>query len=265
MNKFQVLASLALAVTVALPSSTSFAQAKKAPVRSVEQRLRIIEQQLSSQALIAMMQDVRALRRESAALRGENQVLTNKLEKMAQTVRELSSDMERRLQRIATASPASAQPQQSGTETSTATVSSNTAAGQPAAASSVSSGDAQEDYQGAVDQLMAGKYGSAVRAFEGFLKTHGDTEYSGNAMYWLAETYDQQERSEDALSAYGRLIENYPDHQKVPEASLKSAFILDDQGKRREAVQALQSVLRDYPKSSVEPLARQRLADIQKR
>ena len=45
----------------------------------------------------------------------------------------------------------------------------------------------------------------------------------------------------------------------------KSAFILDEQGKRREAVQALQSVLRDYPKSSVEPLARQRLADIQKR
>ena len=106
---------------------------------------------------------------------------------------------------------------------------------------------------------------SAVGAFEQFLNNHGNSEYAGNAHYWLAETYYQQERADDALATYGQLIATHPDHSKVPEASLKSAFILDEQGKRAEAVKALQAVLRDYPGSSVEPLALQRLSDIQKR
>ena len=112
---------------------------------------------------------------------------------------------------------------------------------------------------------MAGNYASAVGAFEQFLSQHSASEYAGNARYWLAETYDQQERPNDALNTYAALIEAHPDHHKVPEASLKSAFILDEQGKRAEAVAALQNVLRNYPGSSVEPLARQRLAEIQKR
>ena len=105
---------------------------------------------------------------------------------------------------------------------------------------------------------MAGNYANAVGAFEQFLTQHANSQYAGNARYWLAETYYQQERADDALATYTALIETHPDHHKVPEASLKSAFILDEQGKRADAVAALQNVLRDYPGSSVEPLARQR-------
>ena len=277
MNRLKSTVCLVGALTLTSVTTAAVAQSTTAPQRSVEQRLRIIEQQLSSQALIAMMQDVRALRREVSALRGENQVLTNKLEKMTQTIRELSGDMERRFQRIGTA-PTSSQPasgpqlaasNESGApaaapRANTATTATSTAPA-PAAAQPSAPGDAQNAYQGAVDKLMAGNYASAVGAFEQFLSQHSASEYAGNARYWLAETYDQQERPNDALNTYAALIEAHPDHHKVPEASLKSAFILDEQGKRAEAVAALQNVLRNYPGSSVEPLARQRLAEIQKR
>ncbi len=274
MNRIKSTVCLISAFVLASPTTTAVAQSANAPQRTVEQRLRIIEQQLSSQALIAMMQDVRALRREVSALRGENQVLSNKLEKMAQTVRELSGDMERRFQRIGTA-PASSQPasgaQLAGSNASSApapaprSTTATSTAPAPAASEPSAPGDAQNAYQGAVDKLMAGNYASAVVAFEQFLSQHSGSEYAGNARYWLAETYDQQERPNDALNTYAALIETHPDHHKVPEASLKSAFILDEQGQRAEAVAALQNVLRNYPGSSVEPLARQRLAEIQKR
>ena len=274
MNRIKSTVCLVGTLTLAGLTTTAVAQSTNAPQRTVEQRLRIIEQQLSSQALIAMMQDVRALRREVSALRGENQVLTNKLEKMTQTVRELSGDMERRFQRIGTArsssQPASGAQLAASNENGApapaprATTATSTAPA-PAAAQPSAPGDAQNAYQVAVDKLMAGNYASAVGAFEQFLSQHSASEYAGNARYWLAETYDQQERPNDALNTYASLIEAHPDHHKVPEANLKSAFILDEQGKRAEAVAALQNVLRNYPGSSVEPLARQRLAEIQNR
>jgi tol-pal system protein YbgF len=227
--------------------------------RSIEQRVGIIEQQLRSQALINMLQEVRTLRREVNTLRGDNEVLNNRIGKLTQQVRDLSTDTERRLQRIATGAPgtgsSAVSPAPAATQDTGTTGTTNVGA--------ASSADAQADYQAAVDKLMAGDYNKAVGAFEGFLTNHGDSQYAGNAMYWLAETYYQQERSDQALAAYDNLVATHPDHTKVPEASLKSAFILDEQGKRGEAIAALQAILRDYPGASVENLARQRLANIQ--
>lgn len=250
-----------VAVAVAATFTTTTVIAQSQPVRTVEQRLSIVEQQLRSQTLINMLQEVRALRREVNALRGDNEVLNNRIDKLTQNVRDLSGDLERRLPSNATAGAAVSAPAGQPDVAQPATGSGATAGAAPV----VSTGNPQEDYQGAVDQLMAGDYGGAVTAFEGFLTVHADSQYAGNAMYWLAETYYQQERTSDALAAYGQLVATHPSHAKVPEASLKSAFILDEQGKRQEAVTALQAILRDYPGSSVEPLARQRLADIQRR
>lgn len=216
---------------------------------SLEQRVQRIEQVLGTQALLSLLQEVQGLRREVQSLRGENEVLDHKLEQMNQRMRELYVDLDQRLQRGGTGGAEGAS--SVGGATGTA-----------------SGGDAlqsQQAYQAAVDQLMAGDYGTAVESFEAFLVDHGDSQYAGNATYWLAETYYQQGRSSEALDTYRRLGTEHPDNPKVADASLKSAFILDEQGQRAAAVEALQQVLRDYPGSSVEPLARQRLSDIQQR
>ena len=61
MNRIKSTVCLVGTLTLAGVTTTAVAQSTNTPQRTVEQRLRIVEQQLSSQALIAMMQDVRAL------------------------------------------------------------------------------------------------------------------------------------------------------------------------------------------------------------
>jgi tetratricopeptide (TPR) repeat protein len=55
---------------------------------------------------------------------------------------------------------------------------------------------------------------------------HPDSEYAGNAQYWIGECYYTQRDYARALEAFNKVIERYPKGQKVPDALLKVGFSL---------------------------------------
>ncbi|MEM7504878.1 MAG: tol-pal system protein YbgF [Pseudomonadota bacterium] len=205
--------------------------------QSVELRLRRVEQ--SARAALSLLKQIDALRREVQTLRNANERLTNRLEQA-----------ENRLERLSKRRPAASAP--------ATTPASNDGAGDEDAVDTA----AQSQYEGAVDQLMAAKYPAAIKSFTTFLQEHGSSRFAGKAQYFLAESHYQQGDVKSALAAYQQLLARFPNDSKVPESSLKIADLLDELGRTNDAITTLRGVVTNYPGTTFESLARQRLAEL---
>jgi tol-pal system protein YbgF len=118
---------------------------------------------------------------------------------------------------------------------------------------------ARADYERAFTLLKQSRYDQAAQAFRDFLATHGNSEYAGNAQYWLGETYYVTRDFESALAEYQRVVTDHPDSQKVPDAMLKMGFALQELGRLDEARTTLEDVTRRYPSTTAARLASERL------
>ena len=208
---------------LASATTTAVAQSANAPQRTVEQRLRIIEQQLSSQALIAMMQDVRALRREAEALRGENRCYRTSWRRWRKPSVSCRAT-ERRFQRIGTA-PASSQPA-SGAQLAGSNESAPAPAPRSTTATSTAPAPAPSPQPREIPKCLSrcsGQIGWKLRQRRRCIRTIPlptfSSEYAGNAV--LAGETTIGKNVPTTLSTYAALIETHPAH-KVPEASLKA-------------------------------------------
>ena len=211
---------------------------------SIEARLRRVEQ--SSRAALSLLKQIDALRREVQELRNANEQLTNRLELA-----------EQRLERVAR--NGNTQPANPATSTTAGSASGN---GTSAANTDGDDTAAQQQYEAAVEQLMAARYPQATKGFQDFLQSNGGSRYAGKAQYFLAESYYQQGKSRAALSAYQMLLSRYPNDPKVPESGLKIADLLDELGQRKDAINELKAVIKSYPDTSFESMAKQRLSEL---
>ena len=99
--------ALALAVPVAF-AGTALAQAPVQERTSLEQRVQRIERMIESNAMLQLLESVKALQREVRELRGEIEVQNHTLEQLERRQRELYADTDRRLQAIETGAVAAA-------------------------------------------------------------------------------------------------------------------------------------------------------------
>lgn len=68
---------------------------------------------------------------------------------------------------------------------------------------------------------------------------------------------------EEAAATYRRLIDIYPESQKVPHAMLKIGYSQHELGDTEQARQILQSLRSEYPDSTAASLAQERLQQMQ--
>ena len=80
-----------------------------------------------------------------------------------------------------------------------------------------------------------------------------------NAQYWLAETHYVTQDYAAALPAFQKVISNYPESRKVPDALLKIGYSNYAMSKWTAARKALTAVATNYPETTAARLAGQRL------
>ena len=117
----------------------------------------------------------------------------------------------------------------------------------------------QAEYQQAFNLLRQGLYDQAIRAFQQFLAGHPNDRFSDNAQYWLAEAHYVKREFEQALAEYRKVVENYPQSQKLSDAMLKIGFTLYEMGRPDEARDQLQSLIQRQPDTTVARLAEERI------
>ncbi len=117
----------------------------------------------------------------------------------------------------------------------------------------------QDAYIKAFGLFSADNYSGAIESFEVFIKTYPDSEYAGNALYWVGECYYTQQDYNKALASFSKVITDYPKGNKVPDAMLKVGYSLISMNEPAKARSELQSLVAKYPKSQAATKAKERL------
>lgn len=82
------------------------------------------------------------------------------------------------------------------------------------------------------------QYDSAIMQFSQFAKRYSSTELTDNAYYWLGKCYLAKDEPLLALDEFSRLITDFPNGNKVPDAQFEIARIYEILGWYEKAVSA---------------------------
>ena len=256
---------LALAIAV-LASACSTLTPEEDPValrmQDLEARVIRIERVVENQSLVQLASELDRLRTEAAALRGELETLRFESENSDTRQRELYVDIDRRLQSLETAPRAFTPPPSVPSSSSPPPNFASPTDEPPPAAAARPVGSDQQNYQTAFDMISARRYEEAGAAFETFLAQFPTSPLADNAQYWLAETYYVRGQFMDALGEFRKVIEQYPQSAKLPDALLKVGYCQQELGDRNAARSSLQEVMRQFPDTTAARLASQRLGQL---
>lgn len=108
-------------------------------------------------------------------------------------------------------------------------------------------GDPKQAYETAYGYLLQRDYGSAEAAFNDFLKKYPNDSLSGNAQYWLGETYFVRGQYKAAAGAFLKGYQTYGQSGKAPDSLLKLAMSLDRLGQKEAACSSFSELAAKFP------------------
>ena len=119
---------------------------------------------------------------------------------------------------------------------------------------------AAELFENARADYMAGNYSLAVQGFTRYLDSSPQASTAALAQYYLGEAYRLDDKLNEALTIYDRLIAQHSTAEQVPIARVRRAEVLNALGRVKEARAEYEFVVKDSPNTDAAVLAKQRLA-----
>jgi tol-pal system protein YbgF len=119
-----------------------------------------------------------------------------------------------------------------------------------------------EDYRQAIMLVGRGKNVEARRAFQQVFDAEPAGDLADNALFWIGETYYAAGDYTNAVRHYNRVVNEYSDQNKAPDAMFKTALAQARTGDLALARRTLQQVIERYPYSSTASSAKAELQRI---
>lgn len=120
----------------------------------------------------------------------------------------------------------------------------------------------QERYQQAYEALRNGHNAQAIKMFESLYADNPAGEFGDNTQYWLGEAYKINREFDKAKSAFSKVVSQYPNSTKVPDALLKLGYIELDQQNPAKARDYFTRITTSYPGTTAAHLAAKKLAQM---
>ena len=114
-------------------------------------------------------------------------------------------------------------------------------------------------YSRAKQAFDQGDSDAARKDFEKFISLYPKSKNADNAQFWIGEIYYRDKWYEKAILEYQKVIEIYPDGNKVPASLLKQGFALYNIGDKANARLILEELVRKYPKTNEANVASKKL------
>jgi tol-pal system protein YbgF len=108
----------------------------------------------------------------------------------------------------------------------------------------------QEQYDYATGLLQRGAYAEAEIALKAFVAQHPNDALTGNAQYWLGETYYARSDFKNAAVAFAEGYQKYPKSPKAPDNLLKLGMALGQIGQKDNACTAFKQLGKQFPNAS---------------
>jgi tol-pal system protein YbgF len=117
----------------------------------------------------------------------------------------------------------------------------------PASSGVLPPGSPLEQYNFALGLIKQADYPAAEEALKSFVQQHPNDALTGNAQYWIGETYYQRERYADAAVAFAEGYKRYPKGPKAADDLLKLGMSLSRANQKQNACITLAQIDRDFP------------------
>jgi tol-pal system protein YbgF len=273
-----VMVAVLLAVTaVPLPAANKEHQQMMADIRMLQEQTQILQAQLAAvtealRAVTVKLDDQAGVQRKAFA---DQKLLVDTMSTDLRVVREKIDDNNVRISSIAQdldalrvsvaqgVQPAAPPP---GAEGQPAAGANPPAGGQAAQPGAPPPGVSPTRlYDTAWADYAGGQYELAVQGFSDFIKTFPKHDQAGAAQFYIGETYYAQGKYREALTAYDRVISDYPTSAKVPDAYFKRGLALNVLGQTDRARDSWEFAAKNFPNSPAGQLSRQRLEQLPKK
>lgn len=120
-----------------------------------------------------------------------------------------------------------------------------------------------EQYRAALEMFGKGRLDDSRGLFQQVFDSEPSGDLADNALYWIAETHFTMGRYNDALNYYQRIITDFSDQNKAPDAMLKSGLAHAKLGDLVLARRTFEQLIARYPYSSPAAAAKYELKRIQ--
>ncbi|MBM4387193.1 MAG: tol-pal system protein YbgF [Deltaproteobacteria bacterium] len=118
------------------------------------------------------------------------------------------------------------------------------------------------EYKEAYELYQDGDSRSALVKFRDFLEKNPNHPYSDNARYWIGECYYDMRDYVSAREEFKKVINDYPDGNKVPDAMLKLALSSQMLKLFEEAKEMYTNILLSYPSTPAAEIAMVKIKEI---
>ena len=119
--------------------------------------------------------------------------------------------------------------------------------------------DETREYDSALAMLRRAEFGSAEIAFGAMLRRFPSTGYLPSVLYWLGNAQYANRAYALSVASHQRLVKQYPDHLRAPEALLAIANSEVELKDPKAAKLTLTRLAKEYPQSEAAAAARERL------
>jgi len=119
----------------------------------------------------------------------------------------------------------------------------------PAAASKDCLTEAEALYNKGFYLFQTRRYDKARATFERYGELYND-HLSDNAQFWIAECYFMQQEYDIALTAFQKLLSDFPQSNKTADTLLSIGLCFNRLNKREEAIQNWMTVVKNHPDST---------------
>jgi tol-pal system protein YbgF len=121
-----------------------------------------------------------------------------------------------------------------------------------------------ELYQMAKQAFDEGDSDAARKKFQELIERYPKSQSADNAQFWIGEIYYRDKWYEKAILEYQKVIENYPNGNKVHAALLKQGFAFLNLGDTANSRIIFDELVRKFPDSNEAKIAKQKLMELKK-
>jgi len=200
-------------------------------------------------------------------LRGQLEVQENEIRQLKQEGLDRYQDLDGRISQLSSAPAAGAGAAAGAAQNGAIAADTTPTPPAPTAAPAASNepGDPAKEklyYDAAFDLIKAKDFDKASQAFNAFLRKYPNSQYAGNAQYWLGEVNLAKGDLQAAGQAFARVSQAYPTSNKVPDSLYKLAGVEQKLGRTDRAKGMYQQVISQYPGTSAAQLAQRDLKSL---
>ncbi|MGD1074782.1 MAG: tol-pal system protein YbgF [Thermodesulfovibrionales bacterium] len=125
--------------------------------------------------------------------------------------------------------------------------------------------DPVKAYEAAYELFADKQYKESREKFNAFVKRFPKDTRVSSAQFWIAEDHYAEKDYEGAILAYETVIKKYPNSEKVPSAFYKQGLSFMELSDKKTAKAIFQTLIEKYPDSKQAKLAKEKIAEIDKK